>query len=102
MIKIRLFCGEQDGKTYDLPDDLQELHCPDDVFDVDDPPLYIWVVPVLAERELAGRRGRARKEARERLTTCAYRFIDDETDGDGELLELHYERAVNADRTINS
>lgn len=101
MIKIRLFFGEQDGKTFDLPDDLQDLFCLD-VFEPDNPPIYIWVVPVLAERELAGCRGKARREMHKRHTTCAYRFTDGTADADGEVLELHYERDVKADRTINS
>ncbi len=94
--KIRLFLGEQDGKTYELPDDAAWLYCPDP-FDVDNPPPLIWVLPVLSERAVTRLHGREPKGMRTRLATCAYRFADDYTDIDGEVLELHYERDVSAD-----
>jgi hypothetical protein len=96
-IKIRLFLGEQDGAVYELPKDARRLDAPTDL-DYADPPLHIWTLTVLGERELAEYDGREPAGRREQLTTCAYRYSDDTTDIDGEVLELHYERDVSADR----
>lgn len=91
-IKVKLMFGEQDGKSFPMPAD----------WDVGDPPLHTWVLTALGERELDEYHREGRKVPsgrREQLRTCAYRFADDDTDADGEVVALYYERDVDADIT---
>lgn len=99
MITIRLWLGEQDGKSYTLPDDIDQIRT-DDAFDINDPPLHIWVITAAGERELSHYKAERIKEPEglhEHFMRCAYR-LNDLVDSDGELMELHYERDVYADR----
>lgn len=92
-VLIRLVGGEKDGEDFPMPAD----------WDVGDPPLHTWVITALGERELRdyreSHRGKEPPGRRAALRTCAYRFIDDAIDDDGEVVALFYERDISADIT---
>jgi|GEM_PF-5824870 hypothetical protein len=86
-VRVRLSRGEQDGMQFTLPAD----------WDVMEPPLHTWVLPVQAERRLA-EYVQEPPGLREKLTTCAYKYADYDVDPEtDEIVVLHYERDESAD-----
>lgn len=89
MVTVKLWAGEQDGMSFEMPRD----------WDSWKPPLHTWVLTILGERELASHVVEP-NGLRDRLTTCAYRFVDFVIEHEtNETIELHYERDPSADIT---